>query len=105
MAAALIWTEPALADLEELADYIAVENPEAASRLVQRILRHVEQLAHFPESGPPIPELLPETRHRQIVERPCRIFYRHDAARRRVYILAVRRGERNFDAGALGRGG
>jgi hypothetical protein len=34
--AQVIWTEPALADLEAIADDIALDNPEAARRLVQR---------------------------------------------------------------------
>jgi toxin ParE1/3/4 len=47
----LIWTEPALSDLEAIADYIALDNPEAARALVQRVFQHVEQLAEYPESG------------------------------------------------------
>ena len=49
--AELIWTEPALSDLDAIADYIALDNPEAARGLVQRVLRHVEQLVEHPESG------------------------------------------------------
>ena len=32
--AELIWTEPALSDLDIIADYIALDNPEAARDLV-----------------------------------------------------------------------
>lgn len=32
--AELIWTEPALSDLDTIADYIALDNPEAARDLV-----------------------------------------------------------------------
>jgi plasmid stabilization system protein ParE len=35
--AEVIWTEPALNDLNAIADYIALDNPEAARRLVQKI--------------------------------------------------------------------
>ena len=42
--AALIWTEPALQDLDAIADYIALHNPVAAGELVQRVFQHVEQL-------------------------------------------------------------
>ena len=42
--AQVIWAEPALNDLDAIADYIALENPTAASKLVQRIFRHVDQL-------------------------------------------------------------
>lgn len=42
--AELIWTEPALSDLDAIADYIALDNPEAAGGLVRRIFAHVERL-------------------------------------------------------------
>lgn len=89
--AEVIWTEPALSDLDAIADYIALDNPEAAKQLVQRIFRHVEQLAEHPKSGSK-PAELKGWRYRQIVEPPCRVFYRH--ARPQVFILHVMRGER-----------
>ena len=88
--AALIWTEPALHDLDAIADYIALDDPQAASRLVQRVFQHVEQLAEQPESGSRPPEMR-RSRYRQIVEPPCRIFYRHDG--KKVFVLHVMRGE------------
>ena len=88
--ARLIWTEPALQDLDAIADYIALDKPQAAKELVQRVFQHVEQLTRQPESGS-VPRELKRSRYRQIVEAPCRIFYRYD--RKRVYILYVMRGE------------
>ena len=89
--AAVVWTEPALADLDGIADYIALEDPTAAKDLVRRVFRHVEQLASYPKSGAKPPEIRGR-RYRQIIEAPCRIFYRHDAAS--VFILYIMRGER-----------
>jgi toxin ParE1/3/4 len=89
--AQVIWSEPALSDLDAIADYIALENPEAARALVQKVFHHVEQLAQHPKSGPKPPELK-GWRYRQIVEPPCRIFYREDDER--VFILYVMRAER-----------
>lgn len=89
--AEISWSEPALADLDAIADYIALENPAAAAALVQRVFAHVEQLALHPESGSRLPEM-EGGRYRQIVEPPCRVVYRHD--RGRVYVLAVIRTER-----------
>lgn len=89
--AEVIWTEPALADLDAIADYIALDKPAAASGLVQRIFTHVEQLAAYPESGSR-PLELKRSRYRQIVESPCRVFYRYDGER--VFILYVMRSER-----------
>jgi hypothetical protein len=87
--AEVIWTEPALQDLDAIADYIAIEDPRAARGLVERVFRHVEQL----------------------VEPPCRIFYRYDG--RQVFIIHLMRGERQLrrarlaarKSGKPGRGG
>lgn len=89
--AEVVWSEPALADLEAIADFIALEDPAAAAELVQRVLAHVEQLAERPESGVRVPEL-GRSRYRQLVELPCRIFYRHEG--QRVFIVHVMRTER-----------
>lgn len=89
--AEIIWTEPALSDLDAIADYIALENPVAASDLVKRVFAHVEQLADHPESGSRPPEL-GRSRYRQIVEPPCRVFHRFDGCK--VFILYVMRSER-----------
>jgi toxin ParE1/3/4 len=91
--ATLIWTDPALNDLDVIADYIALDKPDAAKQLVQRVFQHVEQLIKQPESGSKPRELrgLP---YRQIVEPPCRVFYRYDG--QRLFILHVMRGERLF---------
>lgn len=85
-----IWTEPALNDLDAIADYIAIENPVAAAELVQRVFEHVEQLEAHPESGSRPPELK-RSRYRQIVEPPCRVFYRYDGEK--ALVLFVMRSE------------
>lgn len=99
--AQVVWTEPAIADVEAIADYIALENPGAASALVQRIVQHVRQLADHPDSGSRPKELGTRSRYRQIVEPPCRIVYRHDG--RHVFILHVMRTERLLRRSALRR--
>lgn len=96
--AEIVWSEPALGDLDAIADYIALENPTAAAALVTRVLSHVEQLADHPESGSK-PQELGKSRYRQIVEPPCRVFYRHDG--RKVFILHVMRSERLLRRGRL----
>jgi toxin ParE1/3/4 len=98
--AQLIWTEPALSDLDAIADYIALDNPEAARRVVARVFHHVEQLAEFPESGS-IPQEFRDSRYRQIVEPPCRVLYRYDGER--VFILYVQRHEQKLTRGPLRR--
>jgi plasmid stabilization system protein ParE len=94
--AQIIWTEPALSDLEAIADYIALENPTAAANLVKQVFAHITLLASHPELGPRIPELRPGFRCRQIVEPSCRIFYRYDRVDEIVFVLGVMRSERRF---------
>jgi toxin ParE1/3/4 len=96
--AEIVWSDPALTDLDAVADYIALENPVAASELVKRIINHVGQLADHPESGSR-PQELKRSRYRQIVEPPCRIFYRFDG--HKVFILHVMRSERLLRKGQL----
>ena len=90
----LIWTEPALDDLDDLAGYIAMDNPLAASRLVQKVIESVGRLERFPRSGKK-PRELPETPYREIVVPPCRVFYRFDG--KTVYIVHAMREERQLD--------
>lgn len=94
----VIWTEPALNDLDAIADYIAIENPVAAAELVQRVFEHIEQLEDHPESGSRPPELN-RSRYRQIVEPPCRVFYRYDGEK--VFVLFVMRSEQLLRKGVL----
>lgn len=96
--AEIVWSEPALSDLDAIADYIALEDPVAAAELVKRVFNHVEQLAQHPESGSWPPEL-GRSRYRQIVEPPCRVFYRYVGGK--VFILYVMRGERLLRKGRL----
>lgn len=98
--AELIWTEPALSDLDAIADYIALDKPTAAKAFVQRVFFHVEQLQGHSESGSPVREL-PALRYRQIVEPRCRIFYRFDGSK--IFILHVMRGEMQIRAWRLRR--
>ena len=96
--AELIWTEPALSDLDCIADYIALDKPAAAKAFVQRVFLHIEQLQGHPDSGSPVKEL-PDLRYRQIVEPPCRIFYRFDGSK--IFVLHVMRGEMELRAWRL----
>lgn len=91
--ARIIWTEPALHDLDEIADYISLDKPVAATRFVQRVFERIEQLATHPMSGS-MPAELKGTQYRQLVIPPVRIFYR--AQNDAVYIVHIMRGERLF---------
>jgi len=97
--AEIIWTDPALQTLDGLAEYIALDNPAAARRLVSEIFTKIERLQDFPDSGRTPPEL-PQSVYRERVVPPCRIFYRTDNTQ--VFILYVMREERKLRAFMLG---
>jgi toxin ParE1/3/4 len=88
--AEIVWTGPASLDVREIVEYIALHDAEAAHRIAVRIERHVQQLERHPLGGSFVPEM-PSSSLKQLVEPPCRIFYRfeHD----KVYILHVLRSE------------
>ena len=89
--AEVIWTEPALQESDAIAEYIALDDPAAASLLIKTVLDKTKRLQDFPRSGR-IPPELPNSVYREIVVPPCRIFYRLDDTR--VFLLFVLREER-----------
>ena len=91
--AQIIWTEPALLDLNEIAEYIALDKPSTASNLVQKVFSKTERLEEFPESGRKPPELK-KSRYKEVIVDPCRILYRIE--KDKVYILYVMRSERKL---------
>lgn len=93
--AEVIWTDPALQELNAIAEYIALDNPAAASRLVEQVFDKTDQLEDFPKSGR-IPPELPNSVYRKVVVPPCRIFYREDE--RQILIIYVMREERQLRA-------
>jgi len=97
--AEVIWAEPALQELDAIAEYIALDNPAAASDLVKAVFDKTERLDNFPKSGR-IPPELPDSVYREVVVPPCRIFYREDE--QRVLVLFVMREERQLRAFMLG---
>jgi len=91
--AQIIWTDPALEDLNEIAEYIALDKPSAARNLVREVFNKVKRLEDFPNSGRKPPELN-KTRYRELIFPPCRVFYRIEEEK--VFILYVMRSERKL---------
>ncbi len=91
--AQIIWTEPALIDLDKIAEYIALDKPGAAKNLVKNVFARVKRLKQFPKAGKCPPELQ-NTDCREIIAGPCRIFYR--LSNDEIFILYIMRGEREL---------
>ena len=53
----LIWSPPAIYDVQRLYRFLAPKNPEAAKRAVKAIRAGVKILAHQPKAGRPVDEM------------------------------------------------
>jgi plasmid stabilization system protein ParE len=91
--AKLIWTEPALRQLEEIVDYIALDKPQAAQKVAATIFSTTDNIERFKFLGRLIPEF-PVENYRQLWIKPCWIYYR--IVQSDIYILHVRRAETPF---------
>lgn len=91
--AKVIWTKSALNNLDEIADYIALDKPSAANNLVTKILTNVDNLEQYPDLGRNPPEFN-KTKFRELVIPPCRVFYSLEG--NEVYIVHVMRSEQQL---------
>jgi len=91
--AEIIWTAPALSDLNEIAEYIALSHITAAKNLTRKVFDKISRLESHPESGKR-PLELSNLNYREVNVKPCRIFYKVDSDK--VYILHVMRQEQDL---------
>ena len=89
----LLWTEPAVADLDSIHAYISRDAIVYADAVILEILNAVERLVDFPESGRFVPEL-DDDQTRELLVGNYRILYEVDSDR--VSILTVLHGTRDF---------
>ena len=82
------WSPLALERVDDIAQYIARDNPEAAVRWVADLFDTVDRLAEYPESGRIVPEV-GVRRIRELIFGAYRVIY---SVRGNVGILTVRRG-------------
>ncbi len=71
----LIWTEFALEDLRLIHEYISLDSELYADRFIEKLLKRVDQLEHFPKSGRVVPEFNSES-IRELIEGNYRIVYK-----------------------------
>ena len=69
------WTRNAVNHLANIYEYIALNSPTYAKKMVDRITRRSEQIARHPHSGRMVPEYQAED-IRELIEKPYRIIYR-----------------------------
>jgi toxin ParE1/3/4 len=90
----IVWTEPALADLEAIVSYIARDNVAAAERVGDDIISHIEVLGAHPFIGTHYPRGS-RGEDREILCRNYRIFYRVFEDQKLVEILVIWHGSRD----------
>lgn len=98
--AEVIWTEPALSDVRRVYEFIADESPRYAAITVDRIIKSVDRLVDFPESGHEVPEF-PDTAYRQALMNPYRVIHRYAPDSDQVFILTVLHSRRDISEGDL----
>jgi addiction module RelE/StbE family toxin len=74
MSQTIVWTRRALRRLDEIGAYIAVDNADAADRVVGRIVSAIDQLGNQPALGRP--GRLKATRELVLVDIPYIVPYR-----------------------------
>lgn len=73
MAHKIVFTEDALTDLEDILDYIRIDNEAAAESFGVALLDHIELLQDFPRIGTPVRK---RPHIRKLLHSPVRIYYR-----------------------------
>jgi toxin ParE1/3/4 len=89
------WSEPAVADLVAIYDYIARDSPHYAQRFVEKLIAAAEPLESFPQLGRLVPE--GDGRHRELLVASYRIIYRLEG--QTIFVVTVVHGSRDL-AGA-----
>ncbi len=68
------WTKESLRNIQEIEDFISQDNPNAANKLVDKLISLVEDLRELPEKGRIVPELS-MNQIREILYKNYRIIY------------------------------
>ena len=86
----------AVLDLEDIADFIAEDNPQAAEAWVDRLVETAEGMAAHPKAGRVVPEV-DDTHVREVLLGNYRIVYRVEPTR--ILVLTVIEGHRPLRIG------
>ncbi len=85
----IIWSPLAIDSTTEIAEYIARDNPSAATKWVETLFDKVHSLQSAPNSGRVVPEILRED-NRELIYGNNRIIYR--VGKNSIAVLTVRHG-------------
>ena len=93
----VIWAAVAENDLQEIIEYISVESPYNALKILQKIKETASGLYTLPERGRVVPELQDQgiLQYREIIVPPWRLIYR--ITERKVFVLSLIDSRRNVE--------
>ncbi|MBW2594034.1 MAG: type II toxin-antitoxin system RelE/ParE family toxin [Deltaproteobacteria bacterium] len=85
----LIWTNVAENDLINIIEYISVDSPQNALKILKKIKQKASNLYTLPERGRVVPELQDQGlfHYREWIIPPWRLIYR--IAEREIFVLSV----------------
>lgn len=89
----IIWSEPAISDLENIRDYIAKDSGYYAAIFIEKIITAIEKTATFPLIGRMVPECNNKN-IREVIYQNYRIIYK--ISNKVIFILTVIHGGRNL---------
>lgn len=87
------FTPKAIEDIDNIADYVSLQSPHFAQKLVKSIFKEVEILRSFPSIGRVVPEI-DEQEVREIFYQKYRIVY-HLIDQSTIHIVTVQHGARD----------
>ncbi len=85
----VIWTHVAESDLKEIIEYISLDRPQTALKILKKIKDKVSDLYDLPERGRIVPELQSQgiLQYRELVIPPWRLIYK--ILDRTILVLSV----------------
>ena len=89
----IIWTEPAVSDLEAIHTFIARDSTAYANAFISEIIGAVQRLEKFPLAGRVVPEINNED-IRELIVGNYRVVY--NVTRSTIGILTILHGAKNF---------
>jgi len=93
----VVWTNVTESDLKDIIEYISIDSPQNALRILKKIKQKASALYTLPERNRIVPELKDQgiLQYREMIIPPWRLIYR--IAERKVYVLSFIDSRRNVE--------
>jgi len=93
----VIWANVAESDLKDIIEYISIDSPQNALRILKNIKQKTSELYTLPERNRIVPELQDQgiLQYREMIIPPWRLIYR--IAEQKVYVLSLIDSRRNVE--------